>query len=84
MGRMRAPQGLRRLPTAALVTALATIVAAVVAATGGATPSAATPEFSTAMSAGSSPCDITAGPDGNLWFTEGAGIASGASPRSAR
>ena len=27
-------------------------------------------EFSTGMSVGSGPAGITAGPDGNLWFTE--------------
>src|SRR3954462_4197186 len=33
---------------------------------------AAVTEFSTNLTAGSQPVDITRGPDGNLWFTENA------------
>lgn len=67
---VRMERGSRRSRPVAFRTALATIVAAVVAATGGATPSTVTRELSSAMSAGSDPFAITAGPDGNLLFTE--------------
>ena len=36
------------------------------------TTGAAVTEFSTNLTAGSQPVDITRGPDGNLWFTENA------------
>ena len=46
---------------------------AVPAAVGRITPAGAVTEFSSGMTADSAPQGITAGPDGNLWFTENAG-----------
>ena len=63
-----------------LWTLVAAALAVTVAASGRAASSAATREFSTAMSADAGPFGITAGPDGNLWFTEIAATGSGASP----
>jgi virginiamycin B lyase len=36
--------------------------------------SAGITEFTTGLTAGGAPADITTGPDGNLWFTEQAGL----------
>jgi hypothetical protein len=70
-GGMPAARGSRRRGRpAALLSALTAVIAAVVVACGGATSTAATREFSTALSTGDAPYAITAGPDGNLWFTE--------------
>jgi len=66
---MPAARGPRRRGLAALLTAVTALIAAVGVACGGATPTAATPKFSTALSAGDAPYRITTGPDGNLWLS---------------
>jgi virginiamycin B lyase len=45
------------------------------------TPAGVITEFSEGLT--DSPSGITAGPDGNLWFTEADATGSGASPRRA-
>ena len=59
---------------------LAVLVAAVVACgagVAGAAPLGAITEFSSVLNVGTSPAAITAGPDGNLWFTDGGARAVG-------
>src|SRR5688500_11309045 len=58
--------GCRTAPFLAVACALA--LAGLPSTAAAATPTAT--EFSTGISPGSSPLSITAGPDGNLWFTE--------------
>ena len=67
---MPAARGSRRRGPVAFLAVLTAVIAAVVVTSGDATSIAATREYSTAMSSPAGPNGITAGPDGNVWFTE--------------
>src|SRR5260221_6038429 len=63
--------------SASRLTAVCVLVASIVVpfAAGGVSPASyyMVREFSSGITASSGPWDIAAGPDGNLWFTEGDG-----------
>ena len=69
-GRTPRARAARRRGPSARLTMLTALLAAVGVAWGGAASTATTPRPAPAMSGGSYPGAITAGPDGNLWFTE--------------
>src|SRR5438874_2015727 len=53
------------------LTLLAFVTAMVLTSLAGAAPLGAINEFSSGLNPGASPAAITAGPDGNVWFTDG-------------
>ena len=83
-GRTPRARAARRRGPSARLTMLTALLAAVGVAWGGAASTATTPRPAPAMSGGSYPGAITAGPDGNLWFTEHIGNRVGRiTPRGA-